>query len=100
MKSSSGLPGDELPKDALSVYLALEKRVKDLENELNYVKLNVNTLYMKIKELKAERESAGTPEQENRVVAYLKENLTPRLDELIEAHERLLRDLGGLGKTE
>lgn len=99
MKSISGLPDDELPRDALSVYLALEKRVKDLENELNFTKLNINVLYMKIKELKAALEPAGTPEEENAIVAYLKTNVAPRLDELIEEHMELLRDLG-LGKME
>lgn len=93
-------PLDGAANDTLSVYLALEKRVKNLENELNFAKLNINVLYMKIKELKAAREPAGTPEEENSIVAWLRENLSPKLDELIEEHMKLLRDLGGPGKTE
>ncbi|MCI8329893.1 MAG: hypothetical protein HFG02_09970 [Oscillibacter sp.] len=52
MKCNSGLPDDRAPSDALSVYLALEKRVKALEDELAFTKLTINALYQEIKAYK------------------------------------------------
>ena len=52
MKHDPILCGGELPQDTLSVYLALEKRVKSLEDELDFTKLVLNSLYQEIRELK------------------------------------------------
>lgn len=45
-------PESAYPQDTLSVYLALEKRVKALENALELTNLNINALYREIKALK------------------------------------------------
>ncbi len=42
----------EEPQDSLSVYLALQKRVANLERELEFTKLTINALYLEIKSLK------------------------------------------------
>lgn len=99
MKPTGGPFGDTA-KDTLSVYLDLENRVKDLENEVSFIKLLMNTVYAKVQEHAPARESIDTPEEENSIAAYLKTSLSPRLDKLIEEHERLLRDLGGPGKAD
>lgn len=98
---------DAAPQDTLSVYLALEKRVKALEDELSFTKLNINALYLKIKDLKAAQESISAPELSSKeytpgdpIIDYLKTNVTPKLDELMRGQEQLLRGLGGLGKAD
>ena len=45
-------PPPEYPQDTLGVYLALERRVRTLEHELEFTKLTINALYMEIKALK------------------------------------------------
>lgn len=106
MKNNPDFPGDALPEDTLSLYLTLEKRIKTLENELSFAKLNINTLYMKIKDLKMVQEAMSVPGADpetylpgDRVIAYLKANLVPKLNELVDAQEQLMRDMG-LGKAE
>lgn len=59
VKSNSALSGGAAPQDTLAVYLALEKRVKALEDELAFTKLIINSLYKEIKELKKNHDSGA-----------------------------------------